>query len=161
MTLPALNLLHPEVCPFRCLGWNNVMIVSWHESINLAAIKHLSKISDDLLAIYPSVSAIHLAASDIGLPSSEVRPALREMMARYAPHTACLAVVLEGSGFWASTVRSLITGMRMVAPRAFAMRMHENIAEVCEWLPREHQRRTGVSLDPEGLRLALEQTKKR
>lgn len=160
MTLRALNSLPPEVCPFRCIGWNNVMIVSWDGQANLTAVKHLSEISDQLLASYSSVSAIHLAASDIGLPSSEVRGALLEMMARYGPHTACLAVVLEGSGFWASTVRSVITGMRMVAPRAFALRIHEDIAEVCDWLPHEHQRRTGVLLDPEGLRLALERARK-
>lgn len=131
------------------------MIVAWSEQADLAAVQHLCAISDILLARYASVSAVHVAASDIGLPSSEVRSALLEMMARYGPHTACLAVVLEGSGFWASAMRSVITGMRMLAPRAFAMRIHDDIADACAWLPFEHEKRTGVALDPEGLRQAV------
>jgi hypothetical protein len=135
------------------------MIVSWNDQADLPAVRDLSEISDQLLAVYPNVSAIHLAASDIGLPPSEVRNALLDMMARYGPHTACLAIVLEGSGFWASAMRSVITGMRMLAPRAFSMRIHEDVDAVCEWLPLEHHRRTGVNLDREELRLALQRAR--
>lgn len=67
----------------------------------------------------------------------------------------CVAAVLEGSGFWASGIRSMITNMRMTAGAAGAVRTQETIEEVVRWLPEEHLKRSGVRLNATALAEAL------
>jgi len=63
------------------------------------------------------------------------------------PSLVCVATVFEGGGFWASALRSIATGMRMVAPRSFSWRINSDIDEIVDWIPDEHVKRTGVRLN--------------
>jgi hypothetical protein len=45
--------------------------------------------------------------------------------------------------------------MRMLAPRSFAMHIHNDLESIVRWLPDEHRLRTGVALDPADLLAAL------
>jgi hypothetical protein len=76
-------------------------------------------------------------------------------MRDYADQIGCVAVVLGGGGFWASALQSFITGMRLVAPRSYDLRVHEHTDEVASWLPAVHHKRTNVMVDPHELRTVL------
>jgi hypothetical protein len=56
-------------------------------------------------------------------------------------------VVLLGSGFWASVLRSQSTAMRQRPDVDLPFRQYGSIEEVAAWLPGEHLKRTGVALD--------------
>ncbi len=64
--------------------------------------------------------------------------------------------MLLGGGFWNSALRSAITGVLMLTPRSFPVRIHNTIDEVVGWLPDEHLRRTKVRLSPAELAAALQ-----
>ena len=86
------------------------------------------------------------------MPEADVRAAVLAMSSHFAPRTACLAVVLMGAGFWASALQSVLTALRMLAPhRSGLMRFSREPAELCDWFPAEHTRRTSRYVDSAGL----------
>jgi hypothetical protein len=80
------------------------------------------------------------------LPTPEARAGFLQMMRDHAEQLANVAVVVGGSGFWASMMRSAVTGMRFVSPRTFELRLHGRAEEIVRWLPRAHLARCGTHL---------------
>lgn len=151
-----LTLLDSRPGEFAFYGWNNVTLIIWPTQATGYAVERLTAVTERMIGIFAQgVSNIHVVANGAPLPTAEARAGFVDIMKRHEARLACVAVVLEGSGFWAATLRSVITGMRMVSPRTFPMRFHESIAEVPRWLPKEHERLTGTELIPDGLYRAL------
>ena len=67
---------------------------------------------------------------------------------------ACLAIVLEGSGFWARGIRAMLGNTHRTGSGTVRLRVHTTADEALEWLPAEHARRTGAE-DSESLKVAL------
>ncbi|HKU38708.1 MAG TPA: hypothetical protein VJR89_11190, partial [Polyangiales bacterium] len=72
---------------------------------------------------------------------------------------ACMAIVIEGGGFWASGIRSTITSLRMSTPGPMIVRVADKLEQVLEWLPAEHSQRTGVQVTPSELKAFLTATR--
>jgi hypothetical protein len=96
-------------------------------------------------------SNIHLVAGGLSVPTSEARSGFIELMKDFAEQLACIGVVVGGSGFGASALRSFITGMRVVSPWSFDFRIYGTIEEIGKWLPASHHARTSVALDAAAL----------
>jgi hypothetical protein len=67
------------------------------------------------------------------------------------PGLMCTAIVLEGSGFWASGIRSMASNLHRSATSSGLLRVQTSIEEVATWFPEEHRRRTGVNVAPDDL----------
>jgi hypothetical protein len=128
----------------------NVLITYWQHQANGEAIKRLVSVCDELLKAHPGgVSIVHLVREGAGLPDAEAREGLARMGDRFANETACLAVVLMGAGFWASALQSVLTGIRLIAPpRPSVMRFSRDLEALESWFAQEHQRRSGVRIEP-------------
>jgi hypothetical protein len=136
----------------------NITIVVWHGQPIEAAVECLARTTERRRRQYPEgLSVIHLVKGDITLPDAETRQAFVRLMKSSNDVLACVAVVVGGTGFWASTARSLITGMRVLARGAFDMRLHGTIHEVVGWLPAKHAEKTGFVIAPAQLATSLEQ----
>jgi len=104
------------------------------------------------------VSALHVVHERVGLPNAEVRGALISLLEAYARTMGCVGVALLGTGFWASAMRSALTGIRMIVPMgALPMRFVQGVDEVVPWLCATHQERTGQALNPASIHFALTQ----
>jgi hypothetical protein len=101
-------------------------------------------------------SNIHVIGEGVGLPTPAARDGFVELMKEHADRLACVAIVVGGTGFLASAMRSLMTGMRLLAPRSFNYRLHGSIEEVAKWLPTEHLAKTGEEIDGRRLGQVLE-----
>jgi hypothetical protein len=64
-------------------------------------------------------------------------------------------VVSLRGGFWASALRSVITGMFVLAKTENEIRINSSTEEVLAWLPDANERKTGVAVDREELRRVL------
>jgi hypothetical protein len=145
----------PGVC--RIAGLRNIMIISWSDRANGAAVVKLDHGSKRMVAAYPGgFSAIHIIADKAGVPTPDARSGLMKIMNEQAKSIACVGVVVGGTGFWASTMRSFITGMRFMTPRNFDLRLHGTTAELIEWLPKQHAKVTGISVDAKTLERVLD-----
>lgn len=138
--------------------WQNVVVIVWWTAGNGPAAEQLARVTARMRETHPEkVSHIHLLKNLAGLPSSAARSTLVKIMREHGEGIANCAVVVGGTGFWASTMRSAITNMRMLAPGNFEMRLHASPVEIVEWLPRAHTERTGVTLAPDMLVKLLQQ----
>jgi hypothetical protein len=134
---------------FHIASWKNVLIVRWESAANSSAVERLAKVSKALAAaqLQTRRSNIHIIADGAGLPTPTARAGFIQLMKEHGDRLACVAIVVGGTGFLASAMRSLMTGMRLLAPRSFNYRLHGSTDEVVEWLPAEHLARTGEELD--------------
>jgi hypothetical protein len=151
-----LILLDSEPERFSFWGWKNITVAVWWAQPDPAIVARFSRVTELRRQQHPTgMSNVHLIKSKIALPDAETRQAMVELMRELGPSLAGSAVVVGGDGFWASTMRSVITGMRVLTPRSYEMRLHSSIAEVVEWLPAVHARGTGVTVERDALRAVL------
>jgi len=133
--------------------WKNFVIGVWSKGGTAPAVQSLAKTSRTFKERYTS---IHIIKSGAGLPTSDGRAALVELLKERTGKLACVTVVLLGSGFWASAVQSMVTGLHMLAPSAsMKLRICETLDEAVAWLAKEHGALTGVDVSASELRTVL------
>ena len=141
-------MLDSEPGAFIFGSWRNVFIGVWESQATTAAVDRMIRATAPLNELYPGGrSTIHYVAHGAGLPTAEVRNHFVDALKNNAENLACVAVVVVGTGFWTSALRSFVTGLRWLSPRSFDFRMNKTSEEVAKWLPVEHAKRTGVELD--------------
>ena len=154
----SVELVHlgGEAGHMNVYGWRNMTFVVWTGSASAENVGLLDEISAKVRDQHPEgLSGVHIVRGGTPLPSSQAREALVRLANAYANDLAAVGVVIGGSGFWASTMRSVVTAMRVLASRAYEMRIHGTVDEIVDWLPAVHAKRTGVTLDPAELLQAL------
>src|SRR4051812_18058419 len=116
----SLEFLDGEAGVCRIASLRNIMIVVWSARATAPSVEKLDFATRRLAGAHPSgVSVIHMIADTAGIPSPEARNAFLKIMNEQAKTIACVAVVVGGTGFWASAMRSFITGLRFMSPRSF------------------------------------------
>jgi len=141
-------VLDTEPGAFLFGSWKNLFIAIWESQPTMPGVDRMFRATTVMNGLHPSGrSTVHIIASGAGLPTSEVRAHFANTAKKSTDNLACVAVVVGGTGFWTSALRSFVTGLRWLDPRSFDFRMTATIEEVAKWLPVEHARRTGVELD--------------
>jgi hypothetical protein len=141
-------------------AWKNVTVVVWRASATLALVNRLSEVTHEFLRGHPEgFSNVHVVTNGTKLPTPDGRAALERLTQSVADQMACAAVVLEGRGFWASAISSVVVGIQMVSRGSYSLRIHANTEAVARWLPKEHERRTKVALEPAELLAVLEEAR--
>jgi hypothetical protein len=141
-------VLDTEPGAFIVGAWKNVFIGVWESQATMPAVDRMLRATTILNELHPSGrSTIHVVAHGAGLPTPEVRTHFVNVLKKNAENLACVGVVVGGTGFWTSALRSFVTGLRWLAPRSFDFRMHRTIEDLARWLPPEHAKRTGIMLD--------------
>ena len=152
-----LVLLDHEPGHFAAYGWTNVLFLRWWQGGTGPTLERVGRVRERMAEQYPEgVSVIYLVAASAGLPTPEARAAIGQMLARYRDRRACLAVVFEGEGFWASAQRAAVTNMRMQAADESPLSIFSNLHELIAWLPAEHHKHTRIALTADELRTNLE-----
>jgi hypothetical protein len=137
-------------------AWHNVTITVWTGPSDIAFVERLSAVTKRVQDEYPQGgSGIHIVRPSVSLPDSATREGLVKVSNEYAQWLAAVGVVIGGSGFWASTMRSVITALRVMASREYEMRIHGTTDELLGWLPDVHEKRTGVALPLDSFRAQL------
>jgi hypothetical protein len=136
-------------------AWKNVGICTWVSGAVGPAVDTLSAAMPRVMTSERRGSWIHLIRDKAALPDAAARSGFVRMMAEREAELGCVAVVVGGTGFWASAMRNAVIGLRVFAPRKFELRLHGAIDEVIEWLPAAHEKATGVHLSPATLQRLL------
>jgi len=152
--ISELLLIDEEPGKYRFYKWQQLHIVVW---VGAAAGKTAQRLGRVTPKPLPGTrrSDIHIVTAGTALPSAEARSVFVELMREMQGDLACLAVVIEGGGFWASAMRSAVIGLGMMAPKVLPFRALGSLDDLTAWLPAEHKRLTGVTIDSVGLRRAL------
>jgi hypothetical protein len=138
-------------------GWRNIQIASWTAQGTIPLVEQLAEHSRRFHHRHPEgVSVVHLISKGPALPEAPTRERLKTLMEANAKTLACVAIVLDGRGFWASAVRSFLVGLRLVSPRTITMQVFSTSQEVAAWLPEIHFQRTNVKVEASELLGAVE-----
>lgn len=136
----------------------NVAINTWSSQPTADAVEVLGKLTERSLSECPEgIASIHWIESGAGLPTPEARQGLSEIAKKYAKHLHCVGVMLEGSGFWASALRSALTGIVLLSPRDYPLRFVSDTPELVAFVVQELKQRTGKAPESERLRRAMEE----
>jgi hypothetical protein len=136
--------------------FRNLSLVVWAGRADGSAVNRVRGISQHLVSKYPDGhSNISFVVNGVAPPTEEARVAFNHIFDGRVSDLRCMAVVLEGEGFWASALRSTVTALRQAATTTFAVRLFSTIDPVAEWLPAEHLARTGVAVTAAELRQVM------
>lgn len=134
----------PQVC---ALGMReNLTVIVWWTQATAEAVQRVARLTREVCVEHGRMSNVHLIRDGALVPTPQARNGFVRMMKEHAEQLANVAVVVGGSGFWASMMRSAVTGMRFVSPRTFELRLHAAPQEIVDWLPQAHLARCGNSL---------------
>jgi hypothetical protein len=139
--------------------WRNITIAIWATQATVELVAELTRFSEEISVQLnqQKVSALHIIRNQARLPDVAARQALRALNEQYAPRIACTVTMIEGTGFWASAMRGLVTGLQLVAPRQqYKHHSCATTSEAAGWLVAPHARQTGVHIDSGELRGAVD-----
>ena len=142
---------------FRYCSWLNLTIGVWSDQATEEAARSVLELSKQMVQEHSfGHSSVVFVLDGAPAPTPAANRLFAHLYDDKVSDLACMAIIIEGEGFWASSIRSAITGLRMSVPGAMQLRVSNHIDHVVEWLPAEHCRRTGVSISAPELRHALE-----
>lgn len=145
---------HKDICAL--FGYGDVNITVWHASGDEPAVLSLEPLAAKRIASFPrGVSGVQLVTHAAGMPTAGARNALAAQGRKWAKETAAVAVVIEHTGFFGSAMRSVVTGIQLLAKAEFPIRVFASLQEAADWLPIPHAERTGTVLDPASFYAAL------
>jgi hypothetical protein len=127
--------------------WKNVVVQAWAAQANAVSIARLRQ-TLSRVAGSGVRSSISVIADGLPPPTPEARAGFIDLMNSGANEIACLAIVVQGTGFASSALRSAVTGMRVATMRTYEMAILSSVEELGPWLPPRHLMKTGVELDP-------------
>lgn len=152
----SILLLDCDPGRFRYSLWRNVTVGVWADQATTEAAKRVLELSRSMAKAHDSGhSNVLFVLNNVAPPTPEANQIFAQMHDQKVSGLACLAIVLEGSGFWASAMRSTITGMRMAGPGLMRLGVADDIDQVLTWFPAEHSARTGVNVSEAELRSVL------
>jgi hypothetical protein len=129
-------------------GWRNLAICVWTGQATGRAASMVAQTVDRPEVQGLRQSFVHVIHNKRPLPDSNARQIFMKLMKERADDLACIAIVVLGSGFWASAMRNAVIGMRVFAPSTFDFKVFGSCEEVVGWLPAAHERQTGIAISP-------------
>jgi len=116
--------------------WTNVLIAVWRTETRAAALDGVSQALGELVAAHPEVALIQVVEAGATAPDAEARRAIAAMLRRYADSIRCSAVVFEGDGFQAATLRAVVTGIAILSRPSYPDVVFGSTVAAINWTAR-------------------------
>ncbi len=155
----ALETLVVE--PGRCFfgAYRNITISVWAGQANVAAAQVALRAGAEMARRHPGGhSAVCFVLDGLPGPTPEAQPLVAKLLGQRSA-LKCAAIILEGSGFWASGLRSMINNTHREGGGGTGLKIATTLAELVGWLSDNHEQRTGVAIAPDVLEQALSQAR--
>ena len=154
------SLLDVDPGRFRYSAWRNLTIGVWADQATQQAAERVLQVSRLMVSQHPTGhSSIVFVLDGAPAPTPEANEVFAKIYDDKISDLSCMAIVIEGGGFWASRIRSTITSLRMSTPGPMMIRVADKLEQVLEWFPGEHSLRTGVRVTPSELKTVLTATR--
>ncbi|MEZ4225592.1 MAG: hypothetical protein R3B13_31860 [Polyangiaceae bacterium] len=119
----------------------------WNGDATVNDVADLHQELDALAETAPRFSILLVVTATAPVAGHAARKRAAEMLARHAERVASVAIVLEGTGFWAASIRSVFTSIAFLLRPPFAWRVFSSAESASMWqLPHlEHRDRRAVA----------------
>lgn len=135
--------------------WNDVIFYVWKQNTTPQAI---STIKSMFRSVNPTRNFLFgVVEAGAPMPSSEMRRELAAVMTdERSKGRVCSALVFEGTGFQASAVRMVATGLALLAKQSYPHHVFDSIGEAAKWLRSEAAQRAIPTAEFAGLEEAMQ-----
>ena len=100
--------------------WKSIVAIVWRGETTLEAVATLRAACGELANAQPQgIGVLTIVGPNAPLPAHAARKAIAKVLAEGSALIKCSALVIEGSGFRASAVRSVVTGLTLLAKQPF------------------------------------------
>jgi hypothetical protein len=116
-----------------------LIVQLWHRITSVEGVDCLSAAIANQLRVHKGVYVLHVTMTTKA-PDAKARERINQLTERYAHRTRASALVFEGGGFGAATVRAVVAGISMITPHPFPYRVFAYVNTAVEWfstLPKE------------------------
>ena len=156
LTRTAIEAFGGEPGVVSLHGFENITIVVWYGKPTLAAAQLLARVSQRRRAEFTNgISAVHLVQGVFEMPDAPTRDTFVKLLRDGGSKLAVVCVVIRGGGFWASAMRSLVTGLRVLSRGSFDLGLHTELSAAVDYLLPRHHAKTGVPIIAEQLTAVL------
>lgn len=105
-------------------SWQQIFAVVWRQDTTLAGARALHRECGQFATTHPrGMGLLTIVSAKAPMPASPVRQAVADFLAQGSTSIKCSAVLMEGTGFRAAAVRSVVTGLTMLAKQAYPHRV--------------------------------------
>ena len=119
----------------------NALFVRWRATPTLAPLQQiLERVQAAAQASGRPIAFVMEIDASVGAPEAEFRRRSVDAVERVGASIACLAVVLRTTGLRAAILRSVITGITMLAKRSFPVRVIPSLHEEARTWVADHVR---------------------
>jgi hypothetical protein len=138
---------------------NEIAAIIWRHETTLEGIRNSNKLVAEVARHHPKgIALLTVITEKASMPSNDARKALADLMSAHRL-IRCSAVIMEGTGFRAAAVRSVVTGFALLSHYEFphricdvegAIRMYTDIMPGV----------TGRAWDPNKIRAAIDELRR-
>lgn len=146
----------------RCafFAYKNITIAVWMGQADLAAAKAAERAAGIMAARHRTGrSYVGFILDGLPGPTPEATEIFTKVMGQRET-LACIAYVIEGSGFWASGLRSLVNNVYRESGAAGRLKVATSVEDLAVWLSPKHLEATGTAVPEPELREALLQARR-
>jgi hypothetical protein len=133
------------------------LISAWTGGITGRDVDAHERLARALVDAHGGFRLVVILSERLKMPTAEERAVLEGFYTRHAHALRGAANVVLGSGFWASSVRAVLTTSRLVVGKPYPMRVFSTTREGVAWVA---QQTPPVTPDPWALEQALGATRR-
>jgi hypothetical protein len=135
--------------------YQNISIAVWVGQATLPVVKAVLEVTQDMIARFPGGhSSVAFVLDGLPAPPTDAQAVLTKAFEKRS-QLMVTAIVLEGSGFWASGLRGMLNNTHREANSNTALKIVTHVDPLVGWFAEEHAARTGVVIAPMVLRDVL------
>jgi hypothetical protein len=149
----ALHITHESHgCVLALYG--DILLACWGTSTRTEHLQPLREASEEISRRYRAASSLHVIAGKVQMPDRAAREGVGNLSKQFAANSVAACVAIIGQGFWASAMRSVITGYRWVGGTSNEIRLHicGSVEDAAQWLAPVHSSASGRPLSMTALR---------
>jgi len=138
-----------RVTPDYAFGsWEDLFFCCWRVHTTLAGAEEAMAYCEGFAASRPAgIGMLTIVEANAPAPNNDARHAIARFL-RSATYLRASAVAFEGSGFRAAVVRSVVSGLTMLARQPFEHKVFDSVATAAGWLIPELARHQPTSFSP-------------
>ena len=132
VTTPRILLHDKDYCT---AAWRDLFVLIWRHETTLEGIKAGRDALASMGQSHPDGCAmLTIVEPGAPMPPAEARDALSEVLRDAGDIIKVSAVVFEGAGFRAAAVRSVVTGISLVAKQPYPHKVFATVDAAASWL---------------------------
>jgi hypothetical protein len=142
-------------------SWQQIFAVVWRRDTTLEGAEALQRECVKFAMRHPrGIGLLTIVSDKAPMPPSPARQAVASFLAHGSTYIKCSAVLMEGTGFRAAAVRSVVTGLTMLAKQAYPHRVC-SLPDAVTMLSSTLPSASGQAVDPAALRAAIDELRQR